>query len=124
LIIEKIILMHFRRLPDDKRGAMSTLVEFSVVPLGKGASVSAVLARAMKIVAESGVSYKANPMGTVLEGEWNAVMNVIKKCHDEVMKDSERVLTSIKIDDRRGDEPRIEKKVESVERKLGIKLNK
>jgi uncharacterized protein (TIGR00106 family) len=103
---------------------MSMLVEFSVVPLGAGASVSPQIARVFKIVSESGVSYKANPMGTVLEGEWDEVMGVVKRCHDEVMKDSERVLTSIKIDDRKGRGQRIEKKLESVEQKLGMKLKK
>jgi uncharacterized protein (TIGR00106 family) len=103
---------------------MSMLVEFSVVPLGTGASVSPLIARVLKIVSESGVSYKANPMGTVLEGEWDKVMSVVKKCHDEVLKDVERVLTSITIDDRKGKEQRIEKKLESVEQKLGMKLKK
>ena len=103
---------------------MSMLVEFSIVPLGTGASISTKIARVLKIVSESGVSYKANPMGTVLEGEWDKVMDVIKKCHEEVMKDAERVLTSIKIDDRKGKEQRIEKKLESVEQKLGMKLKK
>jgi len=103
---------------------MSMLVEFSVAPLGTGASISTKIARVLKIVSESGVSYKANPMGTVLEGEWDKVMDVIKKCHEEVMKDAERVLTSIKIDDRKGKEQRIEKKLESVEQKLGMKLKK
>ena len=100
------------------------LVEFSVVPLGSGASISPKVARVLKIVAESGVSYKANPMGTVLEGEWDKVMGVVKKCHEEVMKDADRVLTSITIDDRKGKELRIEKKLESVEQKLGMKLKK
>jgi uncharacterized protein (TIGR00106 family) len=103
---------------------MSMLVEFSVVPIGKGVSLSPFIAQVLKIVAESGVSYKANPMGTVLEGDWDAVMGVIKKCHDEVMKDSERVLIIIKIDNRKGGEQRIEKKLESVEKKLGMKLKK
>jgi len=103
---------------------MSILVEFSIVPLGKGVSVSPVVARVLKIVAESGISYKANPMGTVLEGEWDRVMGIIKECHQEVMKDADRAVTSIKIDDRKGTGERIEKKLESVEQKLGMKLNK
>ncbi|OGW38642.1 MAG: hypothetical protein A2X58_06330 [Nitrospirae bacterium GWC2_56_14] len=103
---------------------MSILAEFSVVPLGKGVSVSPVVARVLKIVAGSGISYKANPMGTVLEGEWDQVMTLIKKCHQEVMKDADRAVTSIKIDDRKGEGARIEKKLESVEQKLGIKLQK
>lgn len=103
---------------------MSILVEFSIVPLGKGVSVSPAVARVLRIVAESGISYKANPMGTVLEGEWDRVMGIIKECHQEVMKDADRVVTSIKIDDRKGKGERIEKKLESVERKLGMKLRR
>ena len=102
---------------------MSVMAEFSVVPVGTGVSLSPVIARVIRIVAESGVCYKANPMGTVLEGSWDEVMGLIKKCHDEVMKDAERAVTSVKIDDRKGTDARIEKKLGSVERKLGIKLN-
>ena len=102
---------------------MSVIVEFSVVPVGKGASLSPVVARVLQIVAKSGIQYKANPMGTVLEGSWEDVMGVVKRCHDEVMKDAERAVTSIKIDDRKGKDARLEKKLESVEQKLGMKLN-
>jgi len=101
---------------------LSVMVEFSVLPVGKGVSLSPVIARVLKIVSESGVSYKANPMGTVLEGSWGEVMNVIKQCHDEVMKDADRAVTTIKIDDRKGADVRIEKKLASVERQLGKKL--
>jgi len=102
---------------------MSVMVEFSVVPVGKGVSLSTVVARVLGIVAKSGVRYKANPMGTVLEGSWDEVMSVVKNCHDEVMKEAERAMTSIKIDDRKGVDSRIEKKLASVEQKLGLKLN-
>jgi len=103
---------------------MSVMVEFSVVPVGKGESLSRVIARVLKIIAESGVNYRANPMGTVLEGSWAEVMDVVKKCHDEAMKESGRVVTSIKIDDRNGAEKRMEEKLGSVERKLGTVLRK
>jgi uncharacterized protein (TIGR00106 family) len=102
---------------------MSVMVEFSVIPMGKGTSISPVVARVLDIVAKSGVRYKANPMGTVLEGSWEEVMGVIKKCHDEVMKDADRGVTSIKIDDRKGTDVRIDEKLQSVEQKLGMKLN-
>ncbi len=103
---------------------MSLLVEFSIIPVGSGVSISPQIAKVLKIVAESGIPYKANPMGTVLEGEWETVMGVVKKCHDAVMNDSERALTKITIDDRKGKEARIEKKLESVEQKLGMKLKR
>lgn len=103
---------------------VSMLVEFSVVPMGSGASVSPLVAKALKIVAESGVPYKANPMGTVLEGTWDEVMAVVRKCHDAMMQETERTITSIKIDDRRGGDRRMEKKLEAVEQRLGRKLNR
>ncbi|HAR45726.1 MAG TPA: hypothetical protein DCS05_06005, partial [Nitrospiraceae bacterium] len=40
---------------------MSVLVQFSVVPLGQGASVSPAVAKALRIVVESGIAYKATP---------------------------------------------------------------
>jgi uncharacterized protein (TIGR00106 family) len=100
------------------------MIEFSVVPLGKGASVSAAIARVLRIVMDSRVPYKANPMGTVIEGEWGQLMDLIKKCHDEAMKDADRVVTSIKIDDYKEKGRRLESKLESVEQKLGTKLNR
>ena len=103
---------------------MSLMAEFSVVPMGKGTSVSPIIADVMTIVLESGVRYTANPMGTVIEGEWDEVMGVIRKCHDRVMADAERAITSIKIDDRKGGGSRMQAKLESVERKLGKKLNR
>ncbi len=101
---------------------MSVMVEFSVVPLGKDVSVSPVIAEVMKIIVESGLSYRVNPMGTVLEGEWDTVMGVVKKCHDAVMKDADRAITAIKIDDRKDSADRMERKIESLEKKLGMKL--
>jgi uncharacterized protein (TIGR00106 family) len=100
------------------------MVEFSIIPLGKGASVSDAVARALKIVLDSGVRYKANPMGTVIEGEWDELMGLVRKCHIEAMQDSERVVTNIKIDDYKGKGYRLDTKVESVEQKLGQKLNR
>ena len=100
------------------------LTEFSIVPLGVGSSLSDKLSIVLKIIDESGMSYKVNPMGTVVEGEWDDTMDLIKKCRDELMKNEERVIISIKIDDRKSKTNRINEKVASVERKLGKSLRK
>jgi len=52
------------------------------------------------------------------------VMQVVRQCHDEALKDADRVVTTIKIDDYRGRENRMESKLESVEQKLERKLNR
>lgn len=100
------------------------LAEFSVVPIGRGESVSQYVAECLKIVEASGLSYRANPMGTVLEGDYDAVMAVIRTCHMRVMELSPRVITSVKIDDRKGATGMIDRKVASVERHLGRELRK
>lgn len=100
------------------------LAEFSIVPVGVGSSVGAQLAEVLRIVDESGLPYKINPMGTVIEGEWDEVMKLVKKCHKSVMKNGERAVTTISIDDRKGKPNRIEAKVKSIERRLGKSLKK
>jgi uncharacterized protein (TIGR00106 family) len=100
------------------------LAEFSIVPVGTGSSIGDQLAEVLKIVDTSGIPYKVNPMGTVIEGEWNDIMILIKKCHKAVMKNGERAITRIIIDDRKGKPNRIEEKVKSVERRIGRKLKK
>ncbi|HKZ46665.1 MAG TPA: MTH1187 family thiamine-binding protein, partial [Thermodesulfobacteriota bacterium] len=82
------------------------------------------IAKVVKIVDESGLPYKANPMGTVIEGNWDEVMTIIKKCHQEVIKSSPRIITSISIDDRPGKPNRITEKLKSVEKRLGKEVKK
>ncbi len=100
------------------------LAAFSIVPIGSGSSVGDRVAIALRIIDESGLPYKTNPMGTVVEGEWEQVMRLIKRCRDELMKKEERVLLSITIDDRKDKPNRLEEKVASVEKKLGRPLRK
>ena len=92
--------------------------EFSVVPLGAGESLSEQVAKCLKIVQESGLPYQLTPMGTILEGEWEEVFQVIKRCRDELRKGSKRVLITIRLDDRQAPPGRLQAKVRSVEEKL------
>ena len=100
------------------------MVEFSIVPIGKGASFSASLAKALDLVDKSGLVYRVGPMGTVVEGQWDEVVKVIKACHGKVFEENERVITQIKIDDRKGDARHLDDKVVSVEERLGHELRK
>lgn len=100
------------------------LIEFSMIPIGSGSSIGDRLAEVLRVVDASGVPYKVNPMGTVIEGEWDDLFRLIKKCHKTIMKKEERVLTSISIDDRKGRPDRLEQKVKSIEKRLGRSLKK
>ncbi|MGC8529946.1 MAG: MTH1187 family thiamine-binding protein [Leptospirillia bacterium] len=98
---------------------MSVLLEFSMTPLDKGESVGAYVSRSLDIVDKSGVDYRLNPMGTVLEGDWNGVMAVVTKCYERMSQDCSRISVSIKIDARKGQNGRLQGKIASVEKHLG-----
>ncbi len=100
------------------------LLEFSMTPLDKGESVGAYVSRSLQIIDESGLDYRLNPMGTVLEGEWDEVMGVVKKCFEQMSADCNRITCSLKIDYRQGARGRLESKIASVESKLGKTLKK
>ena len=94
------------------------VVEFSVVPLGEKEHFGAVVAEFVKIVEKSGIPFELTPMGTVMEGEWDDIMGVIKACHQKAHDHAARVLTSITIDDFAGRTGRLKGKIESVKRAL------
>jgi len=100
------------------------LAEFSVYPVGAGESLSRYVARSIKLIEDSGLPYKACPMGTVVEGEWDEVFALIKKCRDAIAQDTGRVVLHINVDDRKGAKGRLAGKIESVEKKVGHRINK
>jgi uncharacterized protein (TIGR00106 family) len=96
------------------------LAAFSVTPLGVGESVGEVVAEAVRIVRESGLPNETNAMFTNVEGEWDDVMEVIRRCVDAVAARAPRVSVVIKIDhrpDAGGDA--LHRKMETIERELG-----
>ena len=99
-----------------------TIAEFSITPIGKGVSVGEYVARCVDIVDRSGLAYRLNPMGTVVEGSFDEVVSLIARCHKAVAKDCERVSTLIKIDDRKGATGQLDAKVTAIERRLGRKI--
>jgi len=98
------------------------LLEFSMSPLSKGESVGKYVARSLEIVDKSGLDYRLNPMGTVLEGEWEDVLDVVTQCYERMRQDCNRISCSIKVDYRKGAKGRLSGKVASVEKRLGRKL--
>lgn len=97
------------------------IVQVSIVPLGtKTSSISKYVARALKVVqAQKAVKFKLTPMGTVLEGDLDKVLSVVRKMHESGFdKDVRRVTTIVNIDDRRDKEATMESKVKSVRSKL------
>lgn len=100
------------------------LLEFSMFPLDKGESVSEYVARSLDLIDRSGLDYRCHAMGTIVEGEWDQVMELIKKCFDTMATDCNRIECSIKIDYRKDRLAQLQAKIASVEEKLGRPLRK
>ena len=98
------------------------LLEFSMSPLGKGESVGTYVSRSLEIIDKSGVDYRLNPMGTVLEGEWDDVFTVVKQCYERMSQDCKRISCTIKVDYRKGHAGRLSGKVAAIEKRLKRKL--
>lgn len=100
------------------------LLEFSLFPIGKGQSVGRYVARSLDLIDKSGVPYELHSMGTILEGEWDEVFAVVRKCYERMRKDCPRLALTLKVDYRRGARGRLKSKVASVERRVGRKLGR
>ena len=98
------------------------LLEFSMSPLDKGESLSAYVARSLEIIDLSGIPYQLTPMGTILEGEWDEVMPVVRQCWERMSQDCDRISISLRADWRKGRSGRLKSKIASVEGKVGRKL--
>jgi len=96
--------------------------ELTVIPIGTpGTSLSKYVAAAVAALDEAGIKYQLSGMGTLLEAENpDELFCAIKIAHEAVFSaGSERVVTSVKIDDRRDRDQTMTAKVRSVEKKLG-----
>jgi len=100
------------------------VVEFSIVPIGKGEELAGLVAKVLDVVDRSGLPYQLTSMGTIVEGDWDEIMGLIKACHRTMRRQAGRVLTRISIDDRAGSTKRMRRKVEAVEKVLGRTLKK
>ena len=103
------------------------LIAFSVAPSGIGpasaetpdGSVHDAVAAAVAVVRASGLPHRTTSMFTEVEGEWDEVMDVVKRATDAVIPFGSRVSLVLKADIRPGRTGEIDGKIERLERALG-----
>ena len=96
------------------------ILEISVVPIGiKGPSMSSYVADCIRVLKKEKIHYELTAMGTNIEGNLNDLIKLALKMHKiPFKKGAPRVLTTIKIDDRRDKEATLSSKKRAVQRKL------
>lgn len=100
------------------------LLEFSMSPMDKGESLSPYVSRIIDVIDQSGVNYRLTAMGTILEGEYDEVMSVVRDCFKEMEKDCNRISVSLKMDYRKSSQSRMNSKIEKIEALLNRDIKK
>jgi uncharacterized protein (TIGR00106 family) len=98
---------------------MHVILEFTIIPLGVGVSLSKYVAACERVLAETGLTYEMHANGTNVEGEWDDVMAAVKRCH-EVLHNMgvPRISATVKIGTRTDRQQSMKDKVKSVQEKL------
>jgi uncharacterized protein (TIGR00106 family) len=96
------------------------IAEVSVVPIGtKTSSVSKYVAKAIEPLKKIGISFNLTAMGIILEGELSDILMAVARMHNNVFDEEiNRVITNIRIDDRRDRNTSGDYKVQSVVERL------
>ncbi len=98
---------------------MSVLLNFAMFPTDSGTSVSPYVSKVIKMITESGLPYKLNPMGTTIETETMAeALEILNKAYD-ILKDHKRIYAVANFDIQKEKSGRISSKIQSIESKIG-----
>lgn len=98
---------------------MKVIVDFCIVPIGVGLSVSKYIAECEKIINRAGLKSMLHAYGTNIEGEWDEVFAAIKKCHEKVHgMGSPRISTTLRVGTRTDKEQTMDDKIKSVQLKI------
>ena len=99
---------------------MKVIVDVCVVPVGVGVSVSAYVAACQEVIEQAGLTHQMHAYGTNIEGDWDEVMSVVKRCHQRVHElGAPRITTTLKLGTRVDRAQTMDDKIQSVQKKLG-----
>lgn len=99
-------------------------MELTAIPLARGRSLSGDLAEVIGLIDESKLPYKVTEFGTMIEGSWDELMDIAKRCHTTIRKKTDRVLILMRIDDYGDRKDLLSTTVAHVEQHLGRPVRK
>lgn len=91
--------------------------QLSIVPIGKGVSVSKYVKEVIEVIKKHDVRSKTNAMATVIETkDLETLFNIVQEAHMTMVNSgAERVITELKIDDRRDKNATMESKIKALQ---------
>jgi uncharacterized protein (TIGR00106 family) len=98
---------------------MKVMLDFCVVPIGVGVSVSEYVAECQRVLVAAGLSHQMHAYGTVVEGEWDEVFAALRQCHERVhAMGAKRISTSLRLGTRTDRAQSMADKLASIRDKL------
>lgn len=94
---------------------MNTLVAVAISPVGTGEELSGDVAEVIRVIRESGLPSRTNSMSTEIEGDWDEVMDVVKRATFVLAEKGIRTEVVLKADIRPGFTDTMHAKVDKVE---------
>lgn len=93
------------------------IAQLSIAPVGKSISLSKYVKLVIETLKKENIKFETNAMATVIEtDDLNKLFNVVQKAHNAVLEYGvERVITELKIDDRRDKNVTMESKLKSIQ---------
>jgi len=98
------------------------LMELTVIPLGGERSISRDIAELVDLIDESRMPYQVTAFGTLIEGPWDQLIDLAKKCHTAIRKKTDRVLILIRLDDYADRTDLLDTAIAHVEQCLGRRV--
>ena len=94
---------------------MFVSIDLCLVPIRVGTSLSPYIKECIEVIKNEGLNYELGANGTAIEGDWDKVIECVKKCHKEIhSKGVPRSYTTIKVNTRTDKEQKFSDKVKSV----------
>lgn len=100
------------------------LADLAIIPIGHSPHTSQILAEILKTIKDSGLPYQLTPSSTCIEGSWDDILAVVKRCHQIARSDSPHVLTLLRLEEDEKSSGKLKSNPESVEQKAGESFEK
>ncbi len=96
---------------------MIVLVDFNLITVGTGLSLSKYIADCELILQTYGLKTHLHALGTNIEGEWSIISKALEECHQYLHNQGvERIFSSLKVTSRTDKEQHIQEKIEAVQK--------
>lgn len=100
------------------------LADLAIIPIGHSPHTSKTLAEVLKTIKSSGLPYQLTPTSTCLEGSFDEILAVVKRCHQIARSDAPHVVTLLRLEEDEASEGKLKSNPASVEKQAGEAFEK